>query len=350
MNEDPKYFRIGAFVIGGALLLAATLITFGAGKIFQPRMHFETYLSSSVSGIDRGSPVRFRGVSIGKVTDVTFVFNEYPDEDRSGIYNYVMLVLEVTEAVFPQMFTMSDMRQQLERAVEGGLRARIEPQGITGLNYVELDFLNPREFPALKVDWQPKNYYIPSAPGQLAGILDSVNKIMRQMENFHIGELEASLRTLLDNLNSAVTSADLGKLSGDIQNFSNQATQLVDELKKVVSDAEIPQLSVGLQRSLDSITGAVSDLQRILANIEPSTRLNSDDINATLANLRIISDNMRELSGELRANPSRLIFGRPPAKTGVFDHLRTNSATDDAPAAQTESAPAQPQNLRPSRR
>jgi len=347
MNEDPKYFRIGLFVIGGALLLAATLITFGAGKIFQQRLYFETYLSSSVAGIDRGSSVRFRGVSIGKVTDVTFVFNEYPDENRSGVYNYVMLIMEVTEAVFPQMFTTPDLEEQVHRAVSGGLRARIEPQGITGLNYVELDFLNPQEFPALQVDWEPKNLYIPSAPGQLAGILDSVNKIMREMENFHIGELESSLRTLLDNMNSAVTEANIGKLSEDIQNFSNQSTLLVEELKKVLADANVPALSAGLQRSLDSVTDAVSDLQRILANIEPSTRLNSDDINATLANLRIISDNLRDMSSELRANPSRLIFGRPPAKAGVFDHLRPSEKEEEVDPAP---ASTPPQNLRPTRR
>lgn len=345
MNEDPKFFRIGLFVIGGLVLLAGTLITFGAGKLFQPSMRFETYLSSSVSGIDRGSPVRFRGVSIGKVTDVTFVFNEYPDEDRSGVYNYVMLVLEVTEAVFPHMFTTPDMADQIKKAVEGGLRARIEPQGITGLNYVELDFLNPRDFPALEVDWTPRYYYIPSAPGQLAGMLDSINKIMRELENFHIGELETSLRTLLDNLNSAVTAADLGKLSADIQGFSNQATKLVTELQQVISDAQIPEISSGLQASLASITDAVSDLQRILANIEPSTRLNSDDINATLTNLRIISDNMRELSGELRANPSRLIFSRPPAKSGVFDHLIPNNPADEEENAQSPQG-----NPRPARR
>lgn len=340
MNDDPRYFRIGLFVLGGFLLLAAVLITFGAGKIFQPRMHFETYVSSSVSGIDAGSAVRFRGVPIGKVSNVTFVFNEYPDESRSGIYNYVVVVMEVTEAVFPDMFHLDDMGEQVERAVDHGLRARIEPQGITGLNYVELDFLNPREFPAMKVDWKPRHYFIPSAPGQLAGILDSVNKIMRDIEKLHLHEVELGIRTLLDNLNRSITEADIGKLSADIQKFATQTTALVDELNKVVDESDLPALSNSTKKSLDSVEAAVDEARRILANLEPSTRLNSDDINATLGNLRIISDNLRELSSELRANPSRLIFGSSPAKPSVFDGRRLDSDEPSPPEAADDAPPA----------
>lgn len=336
MNEDPRYFRIGLFVLGAVLLLAAVLIIFGAGRIFQPSVYFETYVSSSVSGIDKGSAVRFRGVPIGKVSDVTFVFNEYPDETRSGIYNYVVVVMEVSEAVFPEMFAKDDLREVITRSVEHGLRARIEPQGITGLNYVELDFLNPREFPAMKVEWTPRNYYIPSAPGQLAGILDSVNKIMRDLEKLHLQEVEQGVRTLLDNLNRTVTEADIAQLSRDIRGFTVQSTALVNELKTILGEADLPALSSSTRQSLDSVRAAVDEARLILANVEPATRLNSDDINATLGNLRIISDNLRELSNELRSNPSRLIFGRPAPKPEVFDGRRiaptVSGTTTEEPA------------------
>jgi paraquat-inducible protein B len=327
MNEEPRYFQIGLFVTAGLLLLAGVLITFGAGKFFEPRLTFETYLSSSVSGIDVGSPVRFRGVNIGKVTQVTFVFNEYPDADRSGEYNFVILVMEVTKAVFPQMFELENLNTVIERAVNKGLRARIEPQGITGLNYVEMDFLSPTEFPALEIDWKPRNYYIPSAPGQLAGILDSINKIMRDIEKLRLGEIETGLRTLLDNLNKAVVEADLGQVSEQIRQFTESAEKLVTDLDKVLEETDLPQISQETQVALQSVTKAVQDLQNILTNIEPATRLNSDDVEATLSNLRIISDNLRVLSGELREDPARLIFSSPPPHLDIFDE------EEDAPAS-----------------
>jgi ABC-type transporter Mla subunit MlaD len=333
MNEEPRYFQIGLFVVVGLLLLAGVLITFGAGRLFEPRINFETYLSSSVSGIDVGSPVRFRGVTIGKVTQVTFVFNEYPDADRSGEYNYVILVFEVSKAVFPNMFELDDLHAIIERAVNKGLRARIEPQGITGLNYVEMDFLNPTEFPPLTIEWTPKNYYVPSAPGQLAGILDSVNKIMRDIEKLRLGEIEEGLRTLLDNLNKAVVEADLGAVSEQIRGFTASAEKLVTDLDRVLAEADLPKISEETQVALQAVTRAVNDLQIILTNVEPATRLNSDDVEATLSNLRIISDNLRVLSGELRADPARLLFSAPPPRLDLFEE-------DEEPAPTRPRRPA----------
>jgi len=319
MNQEVHYFRIGLFVFVSALLLAAGLVVFGAGKIFERKMVFETYLSSSVAGIDAGAPVRFRGVAIGKVTDVTFVFNEYPEEDRSGIYNFVVVVMRVSKPVFPGMFEMEDVSETIERAVAQGLRARIEPQGITGMNYVELDFLDPKQFPPLEIDWMPRNYYIPSAPGQVASILDSINSMMRDIEHFNLGELGDQILAMTKNVNKAVVDAQLGKVSEDIQAFSVNATKMVSNLDRIMEEADIPELTASTKASIDAVKGAVDDLKRILVNLEPATRLNSDDINATLTNMRIISDNLRSLSGELRADPSRIIFGSPPARPSVLD-------------------------------
>ncbi len=311
MNQEAKYFRIGLFVLVGIFILAASLILFGGGKIFQPKLNFETYVKGSVQGIDVGSPVKFRGVSIGKVSDVTFVFNEYPNEQESGLYNYVCLLMEVTKPVFPDMFS-GDIHKQIDEAVEKGLRVRIEPQGITGMNYLEIDYVDPKLFPVLVVDWTPRNYYIPSAPGQLTSILDSVNKIMRDVGEFQLEEIGKQTVSLLQGLNKAVAEANLGEVSTDTR-------KLIQELEKMVQQAKIEELSESTRKALNELTSAVSDLKIILANIEPATRLNSDDINAALANFRIISDNLRVLSGDAKKYPSRLFFGSPPAKSDVMD-------------------------------
>src|SRR3712207_8065436 len=42
-----------------------------------------------------------------------------------------------------------------------GLRVRIAAQGITGVNYLELDFIPPDRYAVRTVPWQPKFPYIP---------------------------------------------------------------------------------------------------------------------------------------------------------------------------------------------
>lgn len=341
MSQEANYFRIGLFVVIAATILAIALIVFGAGRIFERRLFFETYVMGSVQGIERGAAVKFRGVSIGQVSNVTFVFNEYPvleDESTSSSpsYNFVMVVMEVTKSVFPGMFDGDlDLHQAVQNAVAKGLRARIEPIGITGMNYIELDFLNPKEFPALEISWKPRDYYIPSAPGQLTSILDSINRIMRDVQTLQLGELGDNLTSLLKNLNNAVEGANVTELSSeartlmktmnsaieaaDVQAVSRDLKALINRLDVVLKESDIQQLSASTRLALDEMAGAVANLQRILKNIEPATQINSDDVNTTLSNMRIITDNLRVLSGDLRRHPSRLIWGGPPARVDVFE-------------------------------
>ncbi len=331
MNEDIKYFRIGLFVVVSATLLAFSLIVFGAGKIFEDRISFETYVSGTVQGIDLGSPVKFRGVTIGKVSKISFVFNEYPKIKQGGIYNYVSLGMEVTKPVFPGMFEDDDISEEIQNAVNEGLRARIEPMGITGMNYVEIDYVNPKLFPAFDPPWKPGTTYIPSAPGQITNLLDSVNKIMRDFEHFKLDEIGNRLFTLLTNLNTVVEDADFVKISTDLQEFCREASILVSELNSVIKEANVPELAANTKTSLNAITSAVDDLKRILTNIEPATRINGDDIDASLANFRVISDNLRSLTHDLKQNPSRLIFGSPPPKNSVMEPAVAEPKTKKSP-------------------
>ena len=112
----------------------------------------------------------------------------------------------------------------IEKNVAQGLRARIEPQGVTGINFIDINYVNdPNQFPPLAVDWKPHYYYIPSAPGQLTNMLDSINNIMRQVAGakYRTGS-PTRLTELLANLNKAVTGADITKVSADLQTLLDE--------------------------------------------------------------------------------------------------------------------------------
>jgi len=310
LKEDVLYFRVGLFVVLGALLLVGGLVLFGAGRVFQPRVMVETYVDGSVQGIDVGSAVKFRGVTIGKVSHIGFTSIEYPEQVTGTIFNYVVVVMELTHPVFPDMFS-DRFAAAAESAVTAGLRARIEPQGITGMSYIEMDYTNPQESPPLPLNWKPNYFYVPSAPGQLASILDSINKITTDVEHLNLAGIGEKTMELLTNMNQAVESADFASLSRD-------ARKLFNDLDHAIDQADFPSMAQEARAAMAKISRATEDLKVILTNLEPATRLNSDDIDATLSNLRIISDNLRVVTGDARRYPSRLIFGGPPEPTEVM--------------------------------
>ena len=303
MNARPNFFRIGVFVAGGVGLLVLALLVFGGGQMFSRKIEMETYVKGSVQGIDVGTPVKFRGVLIGKVTKIAFAFTEYHLKETDGLFNYVVLFMEINREVFPNMFT-DDLTPLLTKSIEQGLRVRIEPQGITGLNYLDIDYFDPTRFPALWPPWKPDVYYVPSAPGELTSFVDSINAILREVEKLNIGGISETGTELLENLNKAVVGAQVEKVSSDLQS-------LIKDSSSVLQKARIPELSADAGKFLGELDASNRELQQILKNIEPATRLKPSEVREIMNNLTATSANLEQLSAAVNQRPSLLLWGAP---------------------------------------
>lgn len=310
--KQASYFRIGLFIIAGLLLLAGGLTIFGIGQFFKEKITLETYVDATIQGIEIGSPVKFRGVTVGKVSSVGFLFTEYPEVDRLSVANYVVILMEIDKEVFPDMFREEHLQELLDRQIKQGLRVQIEPQGITGLNYMEINYLPPDRFTPIKINWKPRNYFLPYAPGEITSMLDSINKMMKEVENLNIQGIGNKAMSVLDSVNQAMNDIQFQKLSDDAQQVMTSVTQAIE-------DAQLKELSADTRRLLAEVQKSNDQVRAILGNVEPASRLNADDIAATLANLRIISENLRAASAELSRDPSKLIFSRPPKPSKVME-------------------------------
>lgn len=334
MSKEANYFRIGVFILIGVAILVGALIVFGVGQIFQPRIYMETYVDATVQGVDVGSPVKFQGVQIGRVNSVGFSMMEYEVAKKGNYFNYVVIVMEITKEVFPGMFD-DDFQPMLTKAIDRGLRLRIEPLGITGISYLEMSYVDPKQFPLLSYDWPPRNYYMPSAPGQLTNILDSVNKMMRDIDGFNLAGMIEKINTLLENANKAMTDAQFGKLSTDMQT-------LIASLNTAIAEANVSQLSREAQTMLSKAGGAADNLDRILKNVEPTSRASAEDLEATLQNLKVITENLTAFSVAVRANPARLIWGGGGSKP--------ESEASPSPESQPKPSSHSPRPVMPRRR
>jgi ABC-type transporter Mla subunit MlaD len=305
MSQKPGYFRIGLFIVIALAILAAGLIAFGAGQVLRERLYIETYVDATVQGVDVGSPVKYRGVQVGRVSAINFTFNEYGTPREAGPYNYVIILMEIDREMFPGMFS-ENLTPLIERNVAQGLRARIEPLGITGMNYIEINYVtDPSQFPPLAVDWKPHYYYIPSAPGQLTNILDSINKIMLQLDQLNIGGMSKTGTELLENLNKAVMGAELGKVSADLQ-------ALLADFRSALDQANISTLSEDARKLIAGLEKSNSELRGVLKNLEPATRISGPKVRELLDNLTTTSANLAEFSAEVKRKPSLLLWGAPP--------------------------------------
>jgi ABC-type transporter Mla subunit MlaD len=318
MSARANYFKIGLFVLAGFFVLAGALIFLGAGNMFRPRIYFETYVDGTVQGVDLGSPVKFRGVQIGRVSKVDFCFNIYGAPPGEGRLDYVYLEMEVDVQVFRGMFT-DDIAPVVEQAVAQGLRVKLQPQGVTGLNFAELNYVdNPAQFPPLKIWWTPKNFYIPSAPGTLTSMVESLNRLMDTFGGLELGptlkEVDRALKTFnttLEAFSGNVEKMELSKVSADLQ-------AVLGDLKAKVDKLPVEQLSEDGTKMMKSLTAAAGEMQTLVDALQTNPALNADAMGAIVGDFQATAENFRVLSENLREYPSQLLFGEPP-KRSRFD-------------------------------
>ncbi|WP_018291188.1 MlaD family protein [Verrucomicrobium sp. 3C] len=262
MNRKVKDIKIGLFVLVSAALLVAGLLAFGLRDLFVKHDYIETYVAGGVTGLSVGSPILLDGVPIGKVTEITFSWLAYPPHRE----HLVVVVGEVNAGV-AQGKTREEQERNLQEAIDHGMRARIQGQGITGTSVVALEYVNPKRFPPLSVPWEPKHYYIPSAPGQFKDIVQEVETLLQKLGAVDFPALGASANGLL----------------GELRHTNEQIKILLDETTTTLAAGNLPQL------------------------FETTDR--------TLLQVRDTSAALSEMIQDLRRYPAGFLFGQPPPRS-----------------------------------
>ena len=321
MSAQSRYFKIGLFILAGGALLVAGLLFLGADSMFRPRVYLETYVDGTVQGIDVGSPVKFRGVQIGRVSRVDFCFNEYGPNPGAGRLDYVYIEMEVNKQVFRGMFD-ADVGTMIGQAVEQGLRVMLQPQGITGLNFAELNYVDRPPPPPLEIWWTPRHPYIPSAPGTLASMLDSVNSIMDTFKALDIKDTVRELNAVMENFNTT-----LGKLQTNLDEMNLAETsanlqKLIDEMRGKVAELPVEQLGEDGRQMMETVTAAAGEMQGLVDRLERNPLLNEKAVGGIVRDFQSTAANFRLLSESLRDTPSLILWGKPPKRTVIEPRSR----------------------------
>ncbi len=316
MKSETSYFKIGLFAAVALLLLIAGLIAFSADFWMRDTILFETYLDESVQGLAVGSSVLQRGVNIGKVKQITFVSRQYGDVLRPGtpeyeqFCRYVMVVMEIDQKHFP-IFSESqeEFKNQLREWIRRGMRIKLTYQGITGLAYLEMDYIKS-EKPPMFPPWIPKFLYIPSTPSLISSFTSAVESVFQRIEKIDFEGAVNQLRQTLERVEKGVDEARLEQLSGSAELLMNDLRITSDHLRQGFARLSDPNRRGGLTEAAAQIAQASSRVERLIDT-------HQTDIEQILKNLKELFQNLRDLTERLREDPAQLLLSSPPAKSEV---------------------------------
>lgn len=321
MSTRANYFKIGVFVIGTVLILVVGIIPL-TSVLKKDVLLFETYINESVQGLSVGSAVMQRGVQIGRVKEITFLTHEYEMEYGSEEFKeyspYVMVVMEVSRDAFPpkldgQRVDEDTIKSIVHQWIVRGLRLKLSYLGITGMAYIDADYVQEPGEEKLRIPpWETKYFYIPSAKSTLTAFTETVDSILQTINKVDFATLSETLTGTSESISEAIEEAKVAEtretltaLITDLQETNRLIVNIMDETKADDSGANIPR--------------TIAQFNKTLKQMDEFILRQQSDVGEIVANMKRASANLRELTESAKRYPRGILFGAPPPKSEVVE-------------------------------
>ncbi len=334
MATASQKYKLGVFLTVATVLLIGTIIVFAGLSVTENQDEYFIYFEESVAGLELGAPVKLGGVNVGTVQSVRV----NPDNVEQ---------IEVRITVEP------------DTPVKKDSRAYLNLQGITGLQYVELRD-STKASPRLK-----EGGTIPAGESMLAKFStkadDMLRKVDKVLDNVLVltgEENQKAIGSTLQHVESMVRSIDkmsvelaevvieinrlLKENRGPIRRTINSvddvaarvdtmvgsANVLLVELTKSIEGVRLAETMSGindtntmiqgvfadveLSRTIENVTVTLGAMQLLLEQLTQMMGQNQEQLRATMYNMRLATDSIKEFSRSLERKPSLLIFDEDP--------------------------------------
>jgi phospholipid/cholesterol/gamma-HCH transport system substrate-binding protein len=300
MDRDANYVAVGAFV----LLVIAMTVTFVFWYTDQQDkqiyLRYEIYFPGTVSGLTRGSPVRYLGVDVGKVTRIMI------DPERR---NRVLVIADI-EATAP---------------IDGRTQASLSLQGITGLLYIDLQqdrnatapgaLAEGLHYPVIRSAQSDFDVLVSNLPALSTHLVELVERFNQLFSDENVRSFKATLdnvRLATERLPGTVREAQ--ELVADVRHAAQEVGGAAADLRVMEAHTapDIESAIANIRHVADNLARTSDRLEHFVADNEPGvsrfTHQSLPEFEQLLRESREAARDFRDLSRSLKQNPSQLIY------------------------------------------
>src|SRR4051812_25663674 len=293
MEREANYTAVGAFVLLVATMAALFVYWYAGSADSRDFKRYEIYFQGSVSGLNRGSTVRYLGVEVGRVVAIRI---DKRASDR------VQVVADI-DAGTP---------------ISDDTLASLSLQGITGLLYIDLlahadtkrrmDPVPSEQYPVIDSVQSSFDLFLASLP-------DLVGRASRVLSDENI----AAFTRTMTNLEK--TSASLPATMKDAAQVVAQMNAALSDMRAAAAgarsfvDSAGPNLTVASERLRgisESLANTSANLDQLLSEHRQDVGLflrdSLPEMERLLRDSRQAAQEFRELSRSLKADPSQLLY------------------------------------------
>jgi phospholipid/cholesterol/gamma-HCH transport system substrate-binding protein len=294
MEKSASYFTVGVFVTVSLVGVFLFLIWLASPHDERTYNYFTVEFKDSISGLEEGSGVEYKGVKVGKV-----------------------MKMRLNPANNEEVYV--DIGVDKSAPVRAHTKAMLETQGITGLVRIELatkqDDNDPptrqegQKYPVLQGEGSKLYQALEDLPDITNKILDITKKFDQFLDDQTVASLKQTVRNaqnMSKDLNGLLAPPNVEHVSTMLDNLSTTSTQLpdmIDHLKKTADQMD------AASASLNGI------LTRNRGHIDSFASEGLGQITAVSREAKGTATSLRGLADKLKNDPSQILY--QPSSRGV---------------------------------
>jgi phospholipid/cholesterol/gamma-HCH transport system substrate-binding protein len=307
VEREANYTAVGAFVLLIASMAGLFVYWYAGSSDARDYKRYEIYFEGSVSGLNRGSTVRYLGVEVGRVVAIRI--------DRRAA-NRVQVIADIDS----------------QAPISEGTLASLSLQGVTGLLYIDLlaeadskrrmDPVPPEQYPVIDSVRSNFDLFLSSLPDLVGRAADLVDRASRVLSDENIAALSNTMR------NIEAGAATLPQTLRDAQAVVAEFKASVEDVRAAAAGARtlIDSSGPDLAQAAEHIRNISENLATTTANFDRLMTAHREDLGLFLRDSlpemeRLLRDSRHaaqefsELSRSLKADPSQLLY--EPSYRGV---------------------------------
>ncbi len=307
--------KVGLFVVACAVVLGATVYYVTNAQFGQNVVPFKMYLRDA-DGLEKGTQVLFGGMAVGKVTGL----RPYPaDPTRIEISLEVKQGTPVNARSVAKLESISLMSNPLVSISTGVNDApRLAPGAvIPSEETITMDEME-RKVSALADSAQGTLAAVRSDVNNLTGsaqlLLANLNNVTGVKNQQHVAAILTNADTMVAQLRSKVgpTVDNVNATVSNINSTVSNANGTVSNLNGTITALRGP-----IEADLNELHGTLVATHDLIGNFQLLLRTNDQNIDDSLENFRILTDNLDDLTERVKEQPWSLIRIKQPADRKV---------------------------------
>jgi paraquat-inducible protein B len=310
VSAPANRWKLGLFVLSATAVGIAGFTWLGLHNLKRSSYPAMAYFDEALTGLEEGSPVKFRGVTIGTVSRIRVGPDKKHLAVEAALYDDYLKDLGFAPGVLGEAGPLPE-----------NLRAMVVMSWVTNTSFVQVDFFPDPPTGPQQLPFETPPNTMRTVPSTAKGLEDASRELFRELpamaaaareliqllrsevQSLRAPEVARSVERTLATLDATLTKADPQATLRSAESTLAEVRELVAELRSAVRGVGAAETAASVRAMADDVGGSV---RRVA---DGGTALMTD-LQRQLERFAAALASIERLADLLERDPSALLRGR----------------------------------------